>query len=107
VEVSDADMAARKKAWAAPAPKASSGVLAKYVRLVEVRLGRVCDGLERRAESLEATRPGLARRYDSFATAFLRVLLGGFPGSTVDDRSSLTIEVENLRIPCSSKSMTV
>ncbi len=34
VDVSDADMAARKKAWKAPAPKASSGVLAKYVRLV-------------------------------------------------------------------------
>jgi dihydroxy-acid dehydratase len=34
VNVSDAEMAARKKAWKAPAPKASSGVLAKYVRLV-------------------------------------------------------------------------
>jgi dihydroxy-acid dehydratase len=35
VNVSDADLAARKKAWKAPAPKASSGVLAKYVRLVK------------------------------------------------------------------------
>jgi dihydroxy-acid dehydratase len=35
VDVSDAEMAARKKAWKAPAPKASSGVLAKYVRLVK------------------------------------------------------------------------
>jgi dihydroxy-acid dehydratase len=35
VEVSDAEMLARKKAWKAPAPKASSGVLAKYVRLVK------------------------------------------------------------------------
>ena len=34
VDVSDAEMAARKRAWKAPAPKASSGVLAKYVRLV-------------------------------------------------------------------------
>ena len=34
VDVSDAEMAARKKAWKAPASKASSGVLAKYVRLV-------------------------------------------------------------------------
>jgi hypothetical protein len=37
----------------------------------------------------------------------LAIRFGGFPGSTVDDRSSLTIAVENLRIPCSSKSMTV
>ena len=35
VDVSDAEMSARKKAWKAPAPKASSGVLAKYVRLVK------------------------------------------------------------------------
>jgi len=35
VDVSDAEMSARKKAWTAPAPKASSGVLAKYVRLVK------------------------------------------------------------------------
>jgi len=35
VDVSDADLAARRKAWQAPAPKASSGVLAKYVRLVK------------------------------------------------------------------------
>ncbi len=34
VGVSDAEMVARKRAWKAPAPKASSGVLAKYVRLV-------------------------------------------------------------------------
>ena len=34
VDVSDAEMAARKRAWKPPAPKASSGVLAKYVRLV-------------------------------------------------------------------------
>jgi dihydroxy-acid dehydratase len=34
VDVSDAEMAARRRAWKAPAPKASSGVLAKYVRLV-------------------------------------------------------------------------
>jgi dihydroxy-acid dehydratase len=35
VDVSDAEMSVRKKAWKAPAPKASSGVLAKYVRLVK------------------------------------------------------------------------
>jgi dihydroxy-acid dehydratase len=35
VDVDDAELAARKKAWKAPAPKASSGVLAKYVRLVK------------------------------------------------------------------------
>ena len=35
VDVSDAEMAARKKAWKAPASKASSGVLGKYVRLVK------------------------------------------------------------------------
>ena len=35
VDVSDEEMAARKKVWKAPAPKASSGVLAKYVRLVK------------------------------------------------------------------------
>ena len=35
VDVSEAEMAARKKTWKAPAPKASSGVLAKYVRLVK------------------------------------------------------------------------
>jgi dihydroxy-acid dehydratase len=34
VDVSDAEMGARRKAWKAPAPKASSGVLGKYVRLV-------------------------------------------------------------------------
>ena len=35
VDLSDADMAARKNAWKAPASKASSGVLGKYVRLVK------------------------------------------------------------------------
>jgi dihydroxy-acid dehydratase len=35
VDVSDGEIAARKQAWKAPAPKASSGVLAKYVRLVK------------------------------------------------------------------------
>jgi dihydroxy-acid dehydratase len=35
VDVSDAEMVARRKAWKAPAPKALSGVLAKYVRLVK------------------------------------------------------------------------
>jgi dihydroxy-acid dehydratase len=35
VDVSDAEMSVRRKAWKAPAPKASSGVLAKYVRLVK------------------------------------------------------------------------
>jgi dihydroxy-acid dehydratase len=35
VDISDADMAARKNAWKAPASKASSGVLGKYVRLVK------------------------------------------------------------------------
>ena len=35
VDISDADMDARRKAWKAPASKASSGVLGKYVRLVK------------------------------------------------------------------------
>jgi dihydroxy-acid dehydratase len=35
VDLSDAEMAARKNAWKAPASKASSGVLGKYVRLVK------------------------------------------------------------------------
>jgi dihydroxy-acid dehydratase len=35
VDVSEAEMSARKKAWKAPAPKAVSGVLGKYVRLVK------------------------------------------------------------------------
>jgi dihydroxy-acid dehydratase len=35
VNVSDGEMSARKNGWKAPAPKASSGVLAKYVRLVK------------------------------------------------------------------------
>ena len=34
VAVSDADLARRKAAWTAPAPRATSGVLGKYVRLV-------------------------------------------------------------------------
>jgi len=34
VDVSDAEFAARRAGWNAPAPKVSSGVLAKYVRLV-------------------------------------------------------------------------
>ena len=35
VDVSETEMAARKKAWKAPALKAASGVLGKYVRLVK------------------------------------------------------------------------
>jgi dihydroxy-acid dehydratase len=35
VEISEAEMMARKNAWRAPAPKAMSGVLGKYVRLVK------------------------------------------------------------------------
>jgi dihydroxy-acid dehydratase len=34
VEVSDDELARRRKAWTAPPPKATTGVLAKYVRLV-------------------------------------------------------------------------
>ena len=34
VRLSDAELAERRKAWKEPAPKATSGVLAKYVRLV-------------------------------------------------------------------------
>jgi len=34
VELSDQELAARRKAWMAPAPKVENGVLAKYVRLV-------------------------------------------------------------------------
>jgi dihydroxy-acid dehydratase len=34
VEVSDAELAQRRTAWQTPAPKATSGVLGKYVRLV-------------------------------------------------------------------------
>jgi dihydroxy-acid dehydratase len=34
VDVSDAEMARRKDEWKAPALKARSGVLAKYIRLV-------------------------------------------------------------------------
>jgi dihydroxy-acid dehydratase len=34
VEVPEAEMAARKQAWTAPAPKVARGVLAKYARLV-------------------------------------------------------------------------
>jgi dihydroxy-acid dehydratase len=35
LDVSDADLAARRQAWKAPAPKATNGVLGKYVRLVK------------------------------------------------------------------------
>jgi dihydroxy-acid dehydratase len=35
VDVSDADLASRRQAWKAPAPKAMTGVLSKYVRLVK------------------------------------------------------------------------
>src|SRR5436190_20432025 len=35
VEVSDAELAKRRASWKAPAPKATSGVLAKYIRLVK------------------------------------------------------------------------
>jgi dihydroxy-acid dehydratase len=34
MDVSDEELARRRKAWVAPAPKATTGVLAKYVRLV-------------------------------------------------------------------------
>ena len=34
VELSDQELAARRTAWRGPAPKATSGVLGKYVRLV-------------------------------------------------------------------------
>jgi dihydroxy-acid dehydratase len=34
VDISDAEMAVRRAAWRAPSPKATSGVLGKYVRLV-------------------------------------------------------------------------
>jgi len=35
VDVSDAELAKRRAAWKAPAPKATRGVLSKYVRLVK------------------------------------------------------------------------
>jgi dihydroxy-acid dehydratase len=35
VELSDAELASRRMAWKAPSPKATSGVLGKYVRLVQ------------------------------------------------------------------------
>ena len=35
VEVGDEELARRRAAWKAPAPKATSGVLAKYIRLVK------------------------------------------------------------------------
>ena len=35
VEVSDEELALRRRAWVAPPAKATSGVLAKYVRLVK------------------------------------------------------------------------
>ena len=34
MEVSDQEVASRRSAWKTPAPKATSGVLGKYVRLV-------------------------------------------------------------------------
>ena len=34
MDVSDAELAKRRAAWKAPAPKTTNGVLAKYVRLV-------------------------------------------------------------------------
>jgi dihydroxy-acid dehydratase len=34
VNISDEELAHRRSAWVAPAPKVTSGVLAKYVRLV-------------------------------------------------------------------------
>jgi dihydroxy-acid dehydratase len=34
VELSDAELAARRRAWTQPPPKATGGVLGKYVRLV-------------------------------------------------------------------------
>jgi len=35
VQITDAELAARRQSWAAPAPKVTRGVLAKYVRLVK------------------------------------------------------------------------
>jgi dihydroxy-acid dehydratase len=35
VDISDAELAARRKGWKEPAPRAATGVLAKYVRLVK------------------------------------------------------------------------
>jgi dihydroxy-acid dehydratase len=35
VEVSDAELSTRRASWTAPPPKATSGVLGKYVRLVK------------------------------------------------------------------------
>jgi dihydroxy-acid dehydratase len=35
VELSDQELASRRAAWRTPAPKAASGVLGKYVRLVQ------------------------------------------------------------------------
>jgi dihydroxy-acid dehydratase len=35
VLLGDAELAARRQAWTAPAPKVTRGVLAKYVRLVK------------------------------------------------------------------------
>ena len=44
VEVGDDELAKRRAAWRAPAPKATSGVLAKYIRLVKpASLGCVTD----------------------------------------------------------------
>jgi dihydroxy-acid dehydratase len=42
--VDDAELAARRRGWAAPPPKHARGVLAKYARLVgSARYGAVCD----------------------------------------------------------------
>jgi dihydroxy-acid dehydratase len=35
LDVSDGELAKRRAAWKAPAPKASRGVLSKYIRLVK------------------------------------------------------------------------
>jgi dihydroxy-acid dehydratase len=35
VELADAELAQRRAEWQSPAPKATSGVLGKYVRLVK------------------------------------------------------------------------
>jgi dihydroxy-acid dehydratase len=35
VDVNDEELARRRASWKAPAPKATTGVLAKYIRLVK------------------------------------------------------------------------
>ncbi|MEL6761719.1 MAG: dihydroxy-acid dehydratase, partial [Myxococcota bacterium] len=45
VELSDAELEARRQSWTQPAPKARTGVLAKYAKLVSpADLGAVTDG---------------------------------------------------------------